>query len=201
MKTLVQRKRSGFTLMELLIVMFILGILLAFLLPIIFSRMNKAQIQQVSLLIAQFDQALLQYHAEHGYYPQGSPTVPRSGLAVLVGEPNPYNPYPNQGMGGGYGPSGQSGMIPDQMNTGGITPTTGGFSGDPNSMMPGMGTDPARTVGAGADPGGMSVTPIMSPTGGPGSMMQGDPMNPGGMMPPAVRCPLQAVQWFPAVAV
>ena len=52
--------------------------------------LRGAEKKQAALDISQFDKALEVYKTEHGRYPYGRPNVPRSGLAELVGEPNPF---------------------------------------------------------------------------------------------------------------
>ena len=189
--------------MELLIVMLILFILMAFLVPIIFNQMKLADVRRTKLQIMEFDRALLDYKTENGDYPHGRADVPRSGLAVLAGEPNPYNPMQSgmqqpgmigaPGMTGGQVPGMDAGGMPQTMTgsqmggMGGANPmmsdTMGMGGANPNPVMPGsemtrgVGTDPSGQMGAGMD-GGMMGGMGMNPQG-----VGGDPL----MTPPTVN--------------
>ncbi|MCL2306444.1 MAG: type II secretion system protein GspG, partial [Planctomycetaceae bacterium] len=200
MKNLLQRKHAGFTLMELLIVMVILIILIAFLVPIVMNQWEQMRQRQAALDIKQFEQALGVYVAEHNDYPYGSPNVPRSGLAVLVGEPNQYQPNLQNPMGGGGGGNGFP-MAPNNNNMPNMpTDATrgGGSPFGPNGMNPGMnepnmppsgdgfgspnGPDMTRNVGSDnstMQPGGFgNPDPMVAPNNMNMNMnMGGDPNN------------------------
>src|SRR5262245_13379831 len=63
------RASSGFTMVELLVVMSILAILIALLLPAIRSAIRSARNGAVSAEINQLAQALAQFKSQYGVYP------------------------------------------------------------------------------------------------------------------------------------
>lgn len=62
-------KQSGFTLLELLVVLLIIGMLAAFVGPKYFGEISKSQTQVAAAQIASFAQALDQFHIDTGRYP------------------------------------------------------------------------------------------------------------------------------------
>ncbi len=160
---ILQRKNSGFTLMELLIVMIILVVLMAFIVPIVINQMGQARIRQARLQLNAFDQALTTFRAERGYYPQGRADVPRSGLAVLAGEQNPYTPQQqgSQLQGTAMGMGGLDNMGGSMGGPAGMTGTNPAMPSGFGNTPPGPGNDPTRGVGGSLDGGAL---------GGPGNM-------------------------------
>src|ERR1700722_10579272 len=83
--------RSGFTLVELLLVLVILGILAALVLPKFSGRSEQARVTAAITQIATFKTALGAYEVDTGSYPRG-----QDGLRSLV--------IPPAGVGGWHGP-------------------------------------------------------------------------------------------------
>ena len=83
---------SGFTLLELLVVMVIIGLLAGFVAPRYFAQVGKSQVKVARAQIDALDKALDQFRLDVGRYP-----TTEEGLPVLVappsGEPNWAGPY------------------------------------------------------------------------------------------------------------
>ncbi len=73
----------GFTLLELLVVMVIIGLLAAYVGPKYFSQVGKSEIKMAQAQIDSLEKALHQYRLDVGSYP-----ATESGLAALVTRPN-----------------------------------------------------------------------------------------------------------------
>jgi general secretion pathway protein G len=76
------RRRAGFTLVELLLVLVILGTLAAIVYPKLAGRSEQARITAARTQIAAFSTALDAFEVDNGYYPKG-----RTGLEDLITQP------------------------------------------------------------------------------------------------------------------
>jgi len=74
---------SGFTLLELLVVIVIIGLLAGYVAPRYFAQEGKSKIQVTRAQIDSFEKALDQYRLDTGHYP-----TTEQGLAALVSKPN-----------------------------------------------------------------------------------------------------------------
>ncbi|QOJ21005.1 MAG: type II secretion system major pseudopilin GspG [Gammaproteobacteria bacterium] len=73
----------GFTLLELLVVMVIIGLLAAYVGPKYFSQVGKSEIKMAQAQIDALEKALHQYRLDVGTYP-----ATEQGLAALVNRPS-----------------------------------------------------------------------------------------------------------------
>jgi len=77
-----QTRVSGFTLLELLVVMVIIGLLAAYVAPKYFSQIGKSEIKTAMAQINALGKALDQYRLDVGHYPNSE-----QGLAALFTRP------------------------------------------------------------------------------------------------------------------
>ena len=88
--------QNGFTLLEVMVVVVILGILAALVVPKIISRPDEARVIAAKQDIASLMQALKLYRLDNGGYPTTD-----QGLIALVQKPT-TNPVPGNWKQGGY---------------------------------------------------------------------------------------------------
>ena len=88
---------TGFTLLELLVVMVIIGLLAGFVAPRYFAQVGRSQVKVARAQVAALDKALDQFRLDVGRYP-----TTEEGLQVLVvqpsGEVNWAGPYLKKGV-------------------------------------------------------------------------------------------------------
>jgi general secretion pathway protein G len=92
-----RRKTSGFTLLELLVVMVIIGLLVGYVAPMYFKQVGKSEVKVARAQIESFGKALDQYRLDTGHYP-----TTEQGLQALVvkpaDEPKWDGPYLKKGI-------------------------------------------------------------------------------------------------------
>ena len=90
------RRTSGFTLIEIMIVLAIVGMLFSFVGVNVIKKFKESKIQGAKIQIANFQQALQAYYLAHNTYPHTS-----QGLDALVNKPS-VGKAPNNYPDGGY---------------------------------------------------------------------------------------------------
>ena len=75
--------RAGFTLLELLVVMVIIGLLASYVAPRFFEQIGKSEIKTTRAQLDAFDKALATYRLDTGHYP-----TTEQGLKSLVVRPS-----------------------------------------------------------------------------------------------------------------
>jgi len=75
-------KKRGFTLLELLVVMVIIGLLVGYVAPMYFKQVGKSEVKTARAQIESFGKALDQYRLDTGHYP-----TTEQGLAALNVKP------------------------------------------------------------------------------------------------------------------
>lgn len=91
-----QRRSSGFTLIEIMVVIVILGVLAALIVPKVLERPDEARGIAAKSDIAAVMQALKLYRLDNQRYPTGE-----QGLAALIAKPE-QSPVPPNWKNGGY---------------------------------------------------------------------------------------------------
>jgi general secretion pathway protein G len=82
-RTVTAKAEAGFTLLELLVVMVIIGLLAGYVGPKYFSQIGKSEIKAARAQIDAFEKALDQYRLDTGRYPSSE-----QGLAALMASPS-----------------------------------------------------------------------------------------------------------------
>ena len=90
------KSTGGFTLIEVMVVVVILGILGALIVPNMIGRPDEARVTAAVTDIQQIGNALELYRLDNGYYPSTD-----QGLEALVSEPSGY-PEPRRWNANGY---------------------------------------------------------------------------------------------------
>jgi len=88
--------RGGFTFMELMVVIVILGILAIIVMPKFFGRIDEARITATQIQIKNLEQALRLFYLDNGFYPETE-----QGLKALIEKPT-VGRVPNKWREGGY---------------------------------------------------------------------------------------------------
>ena len=91
-----KNKQSGFSLVEVMVVIAIIGILATMILPNILGSQEQANEQKIVADIVAIENALSQYHLDNNRYP-----TTEQGLEALVRKPS-YDPVPRNYRNGGY---------------------------------------------------------------------------------------------------
>ena len=89
-------REEGFTLIEIMVVIFIIALLAALVVPKIVGRTEEAKRTAALTQIREFENALSLYHLDNGSYP-----TTEQGLGALVKKPT-LPPEPNSYKPGGY---------------------------------------------------------------------------------------------------
>jgi general secretion pathway protein G len=93
----VRNKARGFTLLELLVVIVIIGLLSAFVAPKYFGQIGRSKTQVAKAQIEAFEKGLDQYRIDVGHYPTTD-----QGLVALFAAPNSeanwHGPYLKKGV-------------------------------------------------------------------------------------------------------
>ena len=76
------KRNSGFTLLELLVVLVILGLLAGYVAPKYFSQIGKSEVKTARAQVIALEKALDQYRIDTGHYPGNE-----QGLAALNAKP------------------------------------------------------------------------------------------------------------------
>ena len=95
-KKVLMRRRSGFTLIEIMVVVVILGLLAALVVPRIGPQVAEAQRTTAATQIRSLEDALEMYRMHNGFYPSK-----QQGLEALVSAPT-TSPVPKRYAEGGY---------------------------------------------------------------------------------------------------
>ena len=78
-----RRPARGFTLLELLVVMVIIGLLAGYVAPKFFTQVDKSEVKTAQAQIVAFDKAIAQFRLDTGHFPSTE-----QGLEVLTTRPS-----------------------------------------------------------------------------------------------------------------
>lgn len=90
------KKQRGFTFIEIMVVMIIIGILATLVVPKLLSRPDEARLLKAKQDILAIENALALYELDNGFYPSTE-----QGLSALVHKPT-TEPLPSHWQPGGY---------------------------------------------------------------------------------------------------
>ncbi|HET6489035.1 MAG TPA: type II secretion system major pseudopilin GspG [Syntrophales bacterium] len=96
LRNAMRRDKRGFTLIELMVVIVILGILAGLIIPRIMGRPDEARQAKARIMIEGIETALKLYRLDNGFYP-----TTEQGLKALT-EPSAIPPVPRNWREGGY---------------------------------------------------------------------------------------------------
>ncbi len=94
--SIVNSQRAGFTLIEIMVVVFIIGILLSIVAPKLISRTDDARVVEAKAQMKNFDTALKLFKMDNGFYPST-----QQGLEALISPPS-SGEIPKNYKQGGY---------------------------------------------------------------------------------------------------
>ena len=91
-----KNKKRGFTLVEIMVVVVIIGLISALVGPRLVGQSESARITTTRTQISNFEQALQLFHLNNGFFP-----TTEQGLNALISKPN-MPPEPKNYQAGGY---------------------------------------------------------------------------------------------------